>query len=149
MYNVNITSIKSYEFKGTISDDQLTDSQLESLGLKRDSEYINDVDVEGCFSIEWDDDIPMPVIDSCFIVGGPNGKTVKGFIGNAEYTDLETKIKTVKPLYGQVPDKHTLELDLDQLNLESMESEISEWDNGDWSADRIASMADYYYDMDR
>lgn len=158
MYNIHITKVKGYTYTGYILDSELTDDQLKALGLTRDSEYQNEIPVEGDFFVDWDDDIAMPQIENCQVLGAPNGGTYKQWI-SVQYCDLEWNgpdtprkgMVTVKSVAIDVPATYTLDLDLEQVNLEKMENDVSEWDTGDWAADRISSQIDAAYDsyMDR
>lgn len=151
MFNVKITGVKGYSYTGYILDSELTDEQLKCLGLTRDAEYVSEIAVEGDFVVEWDDDIAMPQIENCQLIGALNGKTYNGPLYVSKWCDLETRIETHKTVYGPVPSTYTLDLDLEQLNLETMENAVSEWDDGNWAVDRISSQIDAAYDsyMDR
>ena len=150
MYNVKITGVKGYSYTGYILDSELTDCQLKALGLKRD-EYHNEILVEGDFVLEWDDDIPMPQIENCQVIGALNGKTYNGLLYNYKTCDIDTRIECVHSQYGPIPATYTLDLDLDSLNTEAMEETVSKWDDGNWSVDRLSSQIDAAYDsyMDR
>lgn len=145
MLNVNITKVKGYSYTGYILDSELSDSQLETLGLKRD-EYQNEILVEGDFVVEWDDDIPMIQIENCQVLGALNGKTYNGPLYNLQWSDLETGILNSKTVYGPVPATYTLDLSLDDINTEAMENSVSEWDTGYWHEDKLSSQIDAAYD---
>ena len=151
MLNVVITGVKGYTYTGYILDSELTDDQLTALGLKRDAEYHNEIPVEGDFVLDWDDDIPMPQIENCQLIGAQNGAFYNGPLYVSKWCDLDTRIETHKTVYGPVPATYTIDLELDQLNTEAMENSVSEWDNGNWAEDRLSSQIDAAYDsyMDR
>jgi hypothetical protein len=123
--------------------------------LKRDAESVSELYVEGDFVVEWDDDIAMPQIENCQVHGALNGKTWPEYY-SVSFCELDAPsarrgMTIVKSECRQVPAKYTLDLDLEQLNLETMENEVSKWDDGNWSVDRISSQIDAAYDsyMDR
>ena len=151
MYNIRITGVKGYSYTGYILDSELTDEQLNCLGLKRDAEYVSEIAVEGDFVLEWDDDIPMPQIENCQLIGALNGKTYHGPMYQYRTCDLDTRIETIHTQWGDIPSTYTLDLDLDSLNLDAMENEVSKWDDGNWAVDRLSSQIDAAYDsyMDR
>lgn len=151
MYNIHITGVKGYSYTGYILDSELTDSQLETLGLKRDAEYINEIQVEGDFVLNWDDDIPMPQIENCQLIGALNGSFYNGPLYNTQWSDIDTRIQCSKTIYGPIPATHTIDLSLDDINTEAMENSVSKWDDGNWAVDRLSSQIDAAYDsyMDR
>lgn len=152
MYNIHITAVKGYTYTGYILESELTDDQLTALGLQRDNEYQNEIPVEGDFVVDWDDDIPMPQIENCQVIGALNGKTYNGFLYNVRYNHWpKMGCEVVQAIYGPIPATYTIDLELDTLNTETMEEKISEWDDGNWAVDRISSQIDAAYDsyMDR
>jgi hypothetical protein len=151
MLNVKVTGVKGYSYTGYILDSELTDEQLKCLGLKRDAEYVSEIAVEGDFIVEWDDDIAMPQIENCQLIGAPNGSFYNGPLYNVKWSDIDTRIQCSKMIYGPVPATYTIDLELDSLNIETMENAVSEWDDGNWAEDRLSSQIDAAYDsyMDR
>lgn len=152
MYNITITQVKGYTFKGIISNTELSDKDLETLGLNRDGQ--SDIEVEGEFVLEWDDDIPMPQIENVYLLGAYNGKTWVQFI-NVNYCDLvfngidtpRKGMETVKSEKIQVPAKYILDLSIDDINYEQVEEQLLNYGNdSDWYADRMSSMIDDAYD---
>lgn len=66
---IRLTSSKNYTVKGWLFDDELTEKQLTKLGLeKKDQAQI--VYLEGEYSVDWDDDIPMVAIEYLQLVNG-------------------------------------------------------------------------------
>jgi hypothetical protein len=108
-----ITKIKGYSFTGEF-DGELTTEQLAELGLDAQPEKVPLI--EGDFSIDWDDDIAQPMIDTMYLI---NPYDDKKFI--------------------------TLDLDsVDTATLEEHLAQYG--DSADWESDRIAERADWAYD---
>lgn len=145
---INLTKVKGSEFEGTVSDRYLTDEQLEILGLKRDPHFETELKVCGDYVVEWDHDIPMPQIENIQIEGAFNGGLWNEY-RPAHYTDLNTRILNAQSVPVQVPSRHTLDLDLDTVDFESLEASLADSDGGDWAVDRQAAAVDRAYDMMR
>lgn len=112
-------SVKNYSFTAEL-DQNLLLKHLKALGLISQPELCTKI--EGEFSIEWDDDIPMPQIDALYIIGPDNTKHIE--------IDLDRCYNSKVLLFDGY----------------AIEELISERDNGDWSQDRIEAAADRAYD---
>lgn len=124
MYNIYLKQVNNYTFEGFITENQLSDEQLKTLGLVRTLKNDAKIEAIGEFEVEWDDDIPMPVITETIALLGPN----------------------ISPNDSI---RYTLDLDTLQCNYEQLEDEISKHESTDWYADRqayYADMADFYND---
>lgn len=150
MLKVKISKIKSYSFTGYVWADELTDDQAAKLGLTlQDLESNKEIEVLGEFALDWDDDIPMPYIESICLVGKQIG-THYGPTGQTETSiDSYTGMTVYKPVWGDCPTHETLDLDEADYNSDDIMSEIEASDSGTWSEDRAGSLADYYHDQDR
>lgn len=149
MLKIKISKISSYSFTGYVWADELTDDQAAKLGLTlQDLESNKEIEVLGEFVLEWDDDIPMPQIESVCLVGKQIG-TTHGPTGQTE-TYIDSHGLTVyKPVWGEVSTHETLDLNQDDYNHDDILSEIEASDCGTWHEDRLGSLADYYHDQDR
>jgi hypothetical protein len=146
MYNISLNKVGSYDFIGIINALELTDDQLAELGLIRET---NDdleqlIEVIGDFSIEWDDDIPMPQIDMVTLVGANTDKTYNGPLGlKLDRTCEVSGLPIYKQAYGPKPIYKTLDLDLKLVNLDDLEQAISNsGQDSNWQEDLIADLAD-------
>ena len=150
MLTIELNKVKNYQATGTISPYQLSAKQLEALNITL-TDDTPDLVVEIEFFVEFDDDIPMPQIESCYIVGAKNGKFYKAPIG--QYTEIVPKgqgCNCIHTIYGLVEATSDLVLEYDEYNAEQIEELLANSGNdSDWASDRMASMADYYYDRDR
>lgn len=123
---LSITSIKSYEFKGTWLDPQLTYDQLVALGLK---EIPGEIAIEGTYSVHWDDDIPLVEVDIVYAVGAQNGtytaiKPIRDGLFNYKFENVEL------PKYKEII------IEESQLDRGTIEDLIQEHDDGTWAQDR-------------
>lgn len=150
--NITITSVKGYSYTGYILANELSPEQRKVLNIPEYNQfYENDYQVEviGDFVLEWDDDIPMPQIENCLVIGSLNGKTHEAPLYVSKWCDIDNRIETHKTIYGPVPSHYTLDLDLNLINIEEMETEVSERDTGYWAEDLRASQIDRAYDLYR
>ena len=115
--NLSYNKIKSYEFSFEL-DQNLLLKHLKALGLNSQPDFC--LRVEGEFSVDFDDDIAMPQIESLFIVNGDSHIEIP----------LERLFNTKVLLF----DGHAIE-DL-----------IAETDDGSWYQDRLEAAADHAYD---
>lgn len=152
---IYITEVKNYEFKGYVYDEALSLEQVTKLGLSPDPDYTAQIPVEGHFSIEWDDDIAEPIIESCTILGIQIGH-VKGFrTDSANYCNLDDKdtcrqgweIHKAINTPCWYPMHAEIELDDNSYDFDDACDQLRDMDSGQWYEDHQAGMADYYYDM--
>lgn len=153
MYKITGVTVKDYNFTATIEDSELNDYIISQLGLKRDPDYITEIQVEGSFTVSNPDSDPTIELEGISLIGTKTGKTFKGPLGyNVLHCDIETKLTVCVPQWGDVPIYNTVDLDLDKIDVDSLCDDIL--DQGDiynWIEDYNASLCDYYYDsyMDR
>lgn len=119
--NISGFKIKSYSFKADL-DQSLLLKHLKALGLSTQLDVC--YKIEGEFSIDWDDDIAMPQIESLYIVNPLDDKV---FIE----IDLDRCFN------------HKCLL-IDGYAIQDLIADGG--DCGDWSADRQAAYADAAYD---
>lgn len=119
--NISLNKIKSYSFTADL-DQPLLLKHLKALGLTEQLDVC--YKIEGEFTIEWDDDIPMPQIESLYIVHPLNDKI---FIEIDKDRCFNHKC-----------------LLFDGYAIQDLIADGG--DCGDWSADRQAAYADAAYD---
>lgn len=66
---ISVNSTKNYTIKGSVFCDELTDEQLKTLGVEV-QERCQIIEVEGEYSVDWDDDIPMVAVEYLTLVHG-------------------------------------------------------------------------------
>ena len=120
--NISSFSVKDYSFKATL-DQSLLKKHLKALGLVQDLEVV--YELQGEFSIEWDDDIPMPVLECLYIVNPLKPD-------DSIEIDLDRCFNHKYLLF----DGYDIEDRIANSGLDL-----------DWCSDREASLADYYYDQ--
>lgn len=67
---VYITKVKNSSFEGYVYDDALPKKYQEEFELEPNREFTEEIKVEGEYSVEWDDDIPMPVVENVYLSNG-------------------------------------------------------------------------------
>lgn len=111
----HITKFRTSSFEGNVLDENLPQKYKDLLEVDPNQELTNEIKFEGEYSVEWDDDIPMPIVDSLWLDNG----------------------------------NKSVDVNLDDLGNElfELEEQISQSGyDGDWEADRIASIGDAAYD---
>lgn len=66
---VKINKDARYEFEGLVFDYSLTADQQAILG------DVGELDIAGDYTVEWDDDIPMVMVESVYLIN--NGKEIE------------------------------------------------------------------------
>jgi hypothetical protein len=160
MYKLNNISVKGYDFTATIEDSQLSDETLSKLGLTRDSEYINEIEVIGTYTVSgvMSEDAEV-YIDDISLIGTKTGKTFRGPLGyRVNHCEIlptghpRQGMLISVPQWGDVPIYNTIDLTVDDIDSDSLIDEIlDQGDHCQWLEDENASLCDYYYDtyMDR
>jgi len=88
----HITKFKGNSFEGNVLDEHLPKKYQDELGIDPEREFTNEIKIEGEYFIQWDDDIPMPVIESLSLNNGNKYIDVNlDDLGN-ELFDLEEQI---------------------------------------------------------
>lgn len=118
--NISLSKVKSYSFVLEL-DQPLLLKHLKALGLTVQSDYC--YKLEGEFSVDWDDDIAMPQIESLHLIHPTDDKI-------SIEIDLDHCFN------------HKCLL-IDGYAIQDM---LAERDDGNWSIDRQASAADHAYD---
>lgn len=90
MIKVRIERVKGSSFKGYVEVADLTETQLETLGLTRDTDELS-VDVEGDFSVGGSSDDIQIIELSCYAVNGLNDLELND--ENADMDDLAEQIR--------------------------------------------------------
>lgn len=111
--SICITKIKGYSFTGDF-DGEVSAEHLKLLGLDNQPEKV--LLIEGDYSIEWDDDIAMPQIESIFLI---NPDDASKYV-RLNFDDVDTE---------------SLEETISDSDLSS-----------DWECDRMAEAADWAHD---
>lgn len=65
-----IEKFKSSSFIGSVSDEHLSSKYQNLLDVDLNQEFSNEIKFEGEYTVQWDDDIPMPVIESLYLDNG-------------------------------------------------------------------------------
>ncbi len=112
--DISVSKVKGYEFILELDGD-LMPEHLKALGLTEQTGYV--AKLEGSFSVDWDDDIAMPQIESLWLCHPADSKL------DIEL-DLDSKDSPVD-VYG-------------------IQDLLAECDSGDWYSDRLSSLADSY-----
>ncbi len=87
-----IEKFKSSSFIGSVLDEHLPSKYRDLVDADPNPEFTNEIQFEGEYTIEWDDDIPMPIIESLYLDNGNKSIEINlDDIGNEVY-DLEEQI---------------------------------------------------------
>lgn len=148
---VHINKIKGYSFEGYVYVDELNPAQLDALRIDLKTYQSDTVEALGEFVVEWDDDIPMPQIESVSLFGAPNGKTYTSFI-QVQYCDLGSKTLCSKSVGVPLAAQHNIDLNIDTdiENIDQLHTDLENSGNdSNWYEDRLGSLADDAYDSYR